>query len=321
MAQVNLLLTGATGLIGSAFARLLLKETPWHIHALGRNEERARRLFKEEWDNPRFHFLQHDISQPLSSQISFRYIVHAASEAAPAAFAERPVDIIRSNVEGVLHLMEYGMGHGMERFLYVSSAEVYGQGDGTPFTEQDSGYVDPMTPRSCYPIGKRAAESLCASYAAQYGVNVVVARPCHVYGPHFTERDNRAYAQFLSRAKEGKDILLKSSGSQMRSWCYVEDCATALLSLLKEGKSGEAYNIADPSSQATVRQLAETIASLAGVKVIVEDSSANKPTGQETRAAWATRPSVLNVDKLLALGWSTQGTLREKLAETIARMR
>lgn len=308
-AQVNLLLTGATGLIGSAFARLLLKETSWHIYASGRNEARAQRLFREEWTNPRFHFLKHDILQPLSSDISFHYIVHAASEAAPAAFAERPVDIIRANMEGVMHLMEYGMRHDMKRFLYVSSGEVYGQGDGTPFTEEDSGYVNPMKPRSCYPSSKRAAETLCAAYAAQYGVDIVVARPCHVYGPHFTEHDNRAYAQFLRCAKEGKDIVLKSSGSQLRSWCYVEDCATALLCLLQKGKSGEAYNIADPLGKATIRQLAEYIAAAADVKVIVE--SMDNPEY---------RQSVLSTDKLCALGWNTKGTLQEKLAETLSRI-
>lgn len=309
MAEVNLLLTGATGLIGSAFARLLLKETHWHIYASGRNEERARQLFREEWTNPHFHFLKHNICLPLSSKISFHYIVHAASEAAPAAFAERPVDIIKANLEGVMNLVEYGLKHDMKRFLYVSSGEVYGQGDGTPFTEEDNGYVDPMKPRSCYPSSKRAAETLCASYAAQYGVDVVVARPCHIYGPNFTEFDNRAYAQFLRCAKEGKDIVLKSSGSQLRSWCYVEDCATALLCLLQKGESGQAYNIADPQGHATIRQLAEYIASAAGVQVIVE--SMDNPEF---------RQSVLNSDKLCALGWNTQGTMLEKLSETLTRM-
>lgn len=310
MAEVNLLLTGATGLIGSSFARLLLKETSWHVYASGRNEERAKLLFSEEWNNPRFHFVKHDITQPLSSDIPFHYIVHAASEAAPAAFAQRPVDIIRANLEGVINLMEYGLKHGMKRFLYVSSGEVYGLGDGTPFAEEDSGYINPMKPRSCYPNSKRAAETLCASYASQYGADVVVARPCHVYGPHFTELDNRAYAQFLRCAKEGKNIVLKSSGSQLRSWCYVEDCAKALFCLLMKGKSGEAYNIADPQGQATIRQLAEYIASAASVQVVVE--SMDNPEF---------RQSILCTDKLCALGWNTEGTMQEKLSETLSQMK
>ena len=77
-------------------------------------------------------------------------------------------------------------------------------------------------------------------YAAEYGVDVVIGRPCHTYGPFFTESDNRAYAQFIRNAIAGEDIVLKSTGLQYRSWCYVVDCASALLHILLKGETGQA---------------------------------------------------------------------------------
>ena len=103
------------------------------------------------------------------------------------------------------------MGHNLKRFLYISTGEVYGEGDGRAFTEDYSGYVDCTKPRSCYPSSKRASETLCASYSSEYGLDVVIARPSHTYGPYFTESDNRVYAQFIRNGLKGGKVLAHSS--------------------------------------------------------------------------------------------------------------
>ena len=90
------------------------------------------------------------------------------------------------------------------------------------------------------------AENLCSSYWKQYGIESVIVRPCHTYGPCMTETDNRAHAQFFHNAIKGENIVLKSSGIQMRSYNYVADCVSALLSVLVQGNSGESYNLANP---------------------------------------------------------------------------
>ena len=121
-----------------------------------------------------------------------------------------------------------------------------------------------MKSRSCYPSAKRAAETLCASYFAEYGLDIVVARPSHVYGPNSTEKDNRASAQFFRDVLSGRDVVLKSRGQQLRSYTYVADCVSALLTVLTAGVSGEAYNIANPAATATIAEFAETIAKIGG---------------------------------------------------------
>ena len=179
------------------------------------------------------------------------------------------------------------------------------------FSESDYGWLDPMLPRACYPESKRAAETLCASYAAQYGVDALVARLCHVYGPTFTPTNSRADAQFLRKALAGEDIVMKSAGSQVRSFCYVADAVNALMTLLAKGESGQAYNVANRNSVASIRQYAETLADIAGVKVVFD-----LPPEMEKAGYTKITRAVLNPAKLEGLGWSARYDLREGLTET-----
>lgn len=312
----RILVTGATGLIGSCLVDVLLTNPHrnYQVYALGRNEERARQRFNNYWETADFHFIRHDISLPLDSDIRFDYIIHAASNASPNFFKEKPVEVIKSNIIGVENLMEHGIRHGMKRMLFVSSGEIYGEGDGREFTEADSGYVNCATPRACYPSSKRAAETLCVAYAAEYGADVVIARPCHTYGPYFTESDNRVYAQFIRNLLDGKDIVLKSRGEQYRSWLYVVDAAHALLTILTKGAKGEAYNVADEQSNITIRALAELLAGAEDRQVVFDIDDANGNTTPITRATFST-------EKLAQLGWRPLTKIAEGLQHTLAAQR
>jgi len=314
LSVANILVTGATGLIGGCLVEALMvnPNRDYHVYASGRNEERARKRFAAFADDEAFHFIRYDVMEPLNSEVRFDYIIHAASNASPNFFAQKPVEVIKSNIDGVANLMEYGLTHGMKRFLYVSSGEVYGEGDGRVFSEEYSGYVDCTKPRSCYPSSKRAAETLCVSYAAEYGADVVIARPCHVYGPHFTEQDNRVYAQFIRNVLRGEDIVMKSTGEQFRSWCYVVDCVSALLYILLKGCCGEAYNIADANSNISIRELAEIIAEIGGKKVVID-----VPEADEKKGFNVVTKSVFSTDKLECLGWDMVSNIHENMITII----
>jgi nucleoside-diphosphate-sugar epimerase len=313
----NILVTGATGLIGGCLVEALMMnpKKDYHVYASGRNEERARYRFKDFVDDAAFHFIQYDVMNPLESDVTFDYIIHAASNASPNFFAKKPVEVIRSNMEGVVNLMEYGLQHGMKRMLYVSSGEVYGEGDGRVFSEDYSGYVNCATPRACYPSSKRAAETLCVSYAAEYGADVVIARPCHTYGPYFTESDNRVYAQFIRNVLKGEDIVMKSTGEQFRSWCYVVDCVSALLHILMKGENGQAYNIADVNSNISIRELAEMIASIGGKKVVIDLPDADEKKGYNVVSR-----SVFTTQKIECLGWGIHLMMIQALQHTIKEL-
>lgn len=312
LAGANILITGATGLIGGCLTEVLMvnPNRNYQVYASGRNEERARKRFRRFKNDKSFHFIHYDVLQPLESNICFDYIIHAASNASPNFFVQKPVEIIKSNIRGVENLMEYGLAHKLKRFVFVSSGEVYGDGNNLEFTEDYSGYVNCTTLRSCYPSSKRAAESLCIAYAEEYGVDVVIARPCHTYGPYFTEQDNRVYAQFFRNALNGEDIIMKSSGEQVRSWCYVVDCISALLYIMLKGTSENAYNVANSNFVLSIKQFADTIAKLSGTNVIIKLSSQSNNSTPINRA-------VFNIDKLKKLGWNSNFNFEESLKNSI----
>ena len=310
----NILVTGATGMIGTTLVDVLMAHSDggYHVYAAGRNEYKMMSHFSKYLTNPFFHFLKYDVREPLNSNIDFQIIIAGAGVASPQLYSTDPVGVMRSNFNGVDNLFIYGIAHGLERLLYISSGEVYGEGDGRIFTEDYSGYVDCTTLRACYPTAKRATESLCIAYGCQYSIDVRIARPCHVYGPYFTDSDQRVYAQFIRNVLEGDDIVMKSDGTQFRSWCYVVDCVSALLYILLKGRNGEAYNIADESSNITIKELAETIADIAGKKVRVTLSSDFEKKGYNI-----VKKSLMSSDKLKSIGWTIDSSFREKMNNTI----
>lgn len=310
----NILITGATGLIGSCLVNVLmhLSDQNFHLYAMGRSHARAERLFAEYNNLDNFHFIQQDITLPLKTEINFHYVIAAASGANPVVYSTDPVGTMKTNFIGVDNLFQYGIKHRLEKFVYISSGDVYGEGDGRVFTEDYSGYANPLHLRSCYTLAKRATETLCVSYASQYGIDVSIARPCHTFGPHFTESDSRVYAQFIRDAVQNDKIVMKSTGEQFRSWCYVVDCASAILYIMLKGDSGEAYNIADDNGNISIRQLAEIIAAAEKKQVVIE-----LPSDVEKRGYNIVLKSVFSTDMIKSLGWNIQGSLQNKIITTI----
>ena len=314
----RVLITGATGLIGSCLVDALLllngaQGTAIEVYAAGRSASGMGERFGAAVNDPRFHYVSYDAAGPLSLDFEADYVVHAATSAHPLAYATDPVGILKANVIGTMNLLEALRRWGHGRFLLLSSGEIYGENPTLPegFSEADTGAIDTMRPRACYPEGKRAAETLCASYAAQYGVNARVARLCHVYGPTFTASNSRADAQFLRNALHGQDIVMKSAGSQVRSWCYVADAVSALLTLLFRGEAGQAYNVANRHATASIREYAQTLADIAGVKLVFE-----LPPELEKAGYTPISRAVLNPAKLEGLGWQARFALREGLEES-----
>jgi len=317
LANCNILVTGASGLLGSTLLDILISSQycDFNIYAGVREVSKGDHILaKYPWAS-NLHIIKHDVITPLDSNIDFHYIIHCASGAAPANFTKHPVEVMKANFYGVSNLLDYGRKHQLKRMLYVSTGEVYGEGDGRIFKEDYSGYVNPVLSRSCYPSSKRASETLCISYIEEYNLDVVIARPCHIYGPHFTNNDNRVYAQFLRNILNKEDIVMKSLGTQYRSWCYVVDCCSAFLYILLYGQKGEAYNIADQESNITIKELAEVIASHGGKRVVID-----APNAIEIRSNNPVSKSVFSTKKIESLGWKPKTHINEGISKTLEEL-
>lgn len=318
----HVMITGAAGLIGSYVTDILLyanqkKKMNIHILALDRSFQRMQERFAPV-KTDLLEYMEHDVSEPADFDVPVDYIIHAASNAYPAAFQSDPVGTILGNIMGVKYLLDYGVTHASKRLLFISSGEVYGQGDLRldAFEESYGGYVNPTSVRSCYPNGKRAAETLCVSFTAQYGLETVIARPSHTYGPNATAMDNRANVQFVNSAMAGEDIVLSSAGSQLRSYTYIADTASALLSIMLQGQNCEAYNIATPQGRATIAEFAKTVGAVTGAKVIF-----NIPQTPGNGNTTPIMKQVLSSDKIESLGWRGSYTVEQGIQHMIAVLR
>lgn len=300
----SILITGCNGLICSAVCDILifaniLMNMDIHLFLASRSaestEKRFGKYFREKW----LEHIPYDALQPVDFDFKADYIIHGASNAHPDAYSREPVETLLANVRGVEELLKYAVKSGTERFLYISSSEVYGRKENSlPYKENDYGYLDILNPRACYPSGKRAAETLCVAYQAEYGTETVIVRPGHIYGSTMTARDTRATAQFARDVLDSKDIVMKSAGTQLRSYCYAPDCASAIITVLLKGNAGEAYNISNRNSVVSIRQIAEEFADAGNCKVIFESA-----TDREQKSYNLMDNSSLDAEKLENLGW------------------
>lgn len=310
----KVLITGATGMICSSVVEILEylnRELNAGIKILlaGRSEERLRERFPEEFD---FSYIPYDATKVSQLDVDVDYIIHGASNANPVVYAKEPVETLLGNIVGINSLLELAREQ-KARLLYVSSSEVYGNKDGYyPYSENDYGFVDILNPRACYPNGKRTAETLCVAYGDEYGVDTVAVRPGHIYGPTITATDTRASAQFTRNVLNGEDIIMRSAGTQLRSYCYTLDCASAILAVLLNGEKGSAYNISNKDSIVTIRDLAEALAGYAGTKIVFEN-----PSDAESKGYNLMSNSALNAERLERLGWSACFDLKSGVRRTI----
>ena len=304
----SIMITGCNGLICSAIVDLLIRWNETHynnekikILAAGRNKVKIESRFAQYSQKEWFMFLPYDATSINSvfPYDSCDYIIHGASNASPNKIIQEPVETMMSNIIGMKYILDHARKQETKRVLYISSSEVYGEREANNQNKNDGyGWIDILNPRSSYPSAKRATETLCASYAEEYNVESVIVRPGHIYGPTALETDNRVSSTWAYTAARGEDIVMKSNGSQIRSYCYCLDCASAILTVLLKGDSIHAYNISTPGSIISIRELAEILAKVAGVSLKKELATEIEKKGFNTM-----KNSSLDSSELLKLGW------------------
>ena len=244
------------------------------------------------------------------------WVVHAAAETSSRAFVEKPVEVIRAVVAGTENVLEFTRAVHASSAVFLSTMEVYGVPAADPVTEADYGYLDPTEVRSSYPEAKRLAENLCVAYAREHGVPVRIARLTQTFGPGVRRGDRRVFAQFAEAVLEGRDIVLHTEGRTARCYCDLDDAVTAILVLLEKGSDGEAYNVANPATYCTIREMAEALcAAHPPCRVVVDTQAA---AGRGYAPEFKMR---LDVTKMEALGWQPTRGLAEMFGRLIVSMR
>lgn len=310
----RILVTGGLGLICSAVADLF-----WMYNEKHKADIRVfiadinREGFAARYGGlPCVTYVAYDATKPLEMDVHPDFILHGAGLASPELYVSRPVETMLSNFNGVLNLLEYARTHKTKRMLYISSSEVYGI-KSTPdaFEESRFGSVDINQTRASYPEAKRASEVLCRSYSSEYGVDTVMVRPGHIYGPTASARDQRVSSVFAYLAAAGKPLEMKSAGLQRRSYCYCLDCAAAMLVALLRGQTGESYNIGH-DEVTSIRRMAEILAAAGQVELKIKE-----PDEADLRHFNPMDNSSLENRKIKSLGYRDTFTIKEGLTHTV----
>lgn len=314
----SVFITGATGLVGSMLVRCLCA-APVSITVIAhvRNEQKARAMFG---DLPVVYCVG-DVTAPVTYEGPVDHILHTASVTASKTFVTQPVDTLMTAIEGTKNLLEFAREKQSASMVYVSSMEAFGITDPSleRVTEKDLGYIDILSVRSSYSEGKRICECLCAAYAAQYGVNVRIARLAQTFGAGVSVADGRVFAQFTKSCLSGTDIVLHTEGKSMGNYCYTADCVRGLLTIALKGENGNAYTVVNPSTSMPIREVARLVSdTLTGgeTKVIFDIP--------ESALTYGYAPDVtmrLSGDKLMALGWQPEVDLPEMFRRLAASFR
>lgn len=314
----SVLVAGASGMIPSYVVYTLLglndtKKLGISVIALVRNANKARGIFGRLLERDDLTMIEQDVTAPVSIDDSVDYIFHGASAARPSEHKAAPTSTIRANLIGTFNLLDLAVEKESRAFVLMSSSEVYGKADSSlpAITETDYGYLDCLNPRSCYSEGKRAAETICSSFNAQYGIRCCIPRFAHIYGPGLGLTDGRVQADFAGNVFRGENIVMKSDGSSQRAYTYVSDAVSGMFYILFKGTE-MAYNVADSSNIISIRQLAEAfIASRPdkGLRLVIDIDRNTAGLFNPARFIG------LDDSKIKALGWTPkvgidEGTIR-----------
>ena len=327
MKNACVLITGAGGFIGFYLTAALLLRNDLYgdgitVQALVRNREKAEKKFGDLLRRPDLNLCVQDVTEPIRAARA-DYLIHAASQASNIQFETDPVGTINANLAGTANVLDFAKESRAKAALIVSSLKVYGTvyGDREKLREDDCGYLDFTSYKNCYAMGKRASETLAASYCREYGMHVKLARPSYIYGASSLD-DDRVWAQFIANIVRGEDILLKSNGAARRSFCYVTDTATALLCILLKGADAVPYNISYERSDTTIRGFAEKACEVFPEKnmKLCFANPADETLPEELKTPLTQVPEILDNSRLLALGWQPKADLAEGIRRSVSTL-
>lgn len=315
----TILVTGATGRLGRFVVEALVDvDLKYNLNlrviGVARNLEKAKVVFGDLLEFPNVSFLYQDVNAPIEYEGSVDYIFHTAGPAAPMDYVRSTVNVLWAHVNGTRNVLEFARLHETKRVFYVSTVEIYGeQRTDEKITEDFMGPLQHLKSRACYPEAKRLCETMLACYKEDYGIDYCGARLCHTLAAGIALDDGRGFAEFIACALEGKDIVLHSDGSAMRTYTYTPDAVNAFFMIMERGESGMMYNVAAENNLISIRDLAQLIASMSPkktTKVVFSKEASTMPY-------LPFKLAIMDTSKVRELGWAPQTSLEDLFRWTI----
>jgi len=319
----TLMVSGSTGLIGSAVVRYLLDlndscGAEITVLALYRDERKRKAVWAQNRDD--LHFLVYNESQGVSGDEEIDYAIHAAGISGGSRMhLKDPIRVFTVGIEGTRKLLDYAVSHGCKGFCYVSTYEIYGAVNSDELIREDHECrLDPMILRNSYAEVKRACESMLTAYSAAYPINVYSGRLTSTFGTGVAYSDPRFFAEFGRCAAEGRDIVLKSTGSTVRNYLDADDAASAFLYILACGENNNAYNLTNTDNAVSIRDIAEKVIRLSGGGIELRFEIADDIKALGFRKEGCT---LVDASKLEALGWKPVYSMDDTILKMLNSLR
>lgn len=314
----RVLVTGGSGFIGSHLVKRIRTQFPASQVTVVDNFITGQRSNLASFaQDSNVTLIEHDLTdvdwlRPWLEQENFTLILHFASPASPPRYQAEPILTYRVNSE-VTHYLAQAATQMGARMIFASTSEVYGDPLEHPQTESYWGNVNPNGIRSCYDEAKRLGETICGVFAREHQADIRLIRIFNTYGPHMDPFDGRVIPNFCLQALRHEPVSVYGSGEQTRSFCYVDDLVTAIMTYAeRDGLEGETINLGNPN-EFTMFELLETLQNVVGYELEVNYAALPQDDPQRRR------PDISKAQELL--GWEPQMQLAQGLHPTVAYFR
>ena len=269
------LITGGAGFIGSHLVSKIIGNAE-KIIVLDNLLTGSEKNINKYLDLSNFQFISHDIQNHYDPEENIDCVIHLASCASPVAYAENPINTLKSGSIGTINSLGIARKYNSS-FLLASTSEIYGDPKISPQHEEYWGNVNPVGPRSMYDESKRFAEAATQAYITEYKLNAKIVRIFNTYGPNMKLDDGRVVTNFIVQALKNKDITVFGKGLQTRSFSYVDDTVNGIM-LASSYKEPDIFNIGN-DNEITINQLAQTIIDITNTKskIIYKDLPKDDP--------------------------------------------
>ncbi|MFM7064910.1 MAG: dTDP-glucose 4,6-dehydratase [Actinomycetes bacterium] len=302
---MRLLVTGGAGFIGSHYVRHVLRTGDDEVRVLDALTYAGNlSSLADVADDPRYSFVHGDVTDRDAVRAAMEgcdAVVHLAAETHVDRSLYDPDAFVRTNCDGTNVLCDVARQVGVERFLHVSTDEVYGSRAHGSFTEDD-----PLRPTSPYSASKAASDLLALSYHASHGLPVVVTRSSNQYGPY--QFPEKVVPLFVTRLLRGQSVPLYGDGRNVRDWLFVGDNCAALDLVLRRGEPGTVYNVAG-GNELTNLELTDRLLALTGTDASAVEQVADRP-GHDLRYS-------VDCRRVRDLGWTPSTGLEDGLEQTV----
>jgi len=305
---MRIIVTGGAGFLGSHLCEQLLVRGN-DVICLDNFFTGSKNNIRHLLENPYFEVIRHDVVDPIKLEADRIY--NLACPASPIHYQYNPIKTIKTSVLGAINVLGLAK-RTRARILQASTSEVYGDPDVHPQVEEYRGCVNPIGIRSCYDEGKRCAESLFFNYYREHKTDIRVIRIFNTYGPRMDAGDGRVVSNFIVQALKGENITIYGTGSQTRSFCYVDDLIAGMMAVMEQTETVGPLNLGNPG-EFTILELAEKVVKKVGgpSKIVFEPLPADDPTQRQ--------PDITKVRAVT--GWEPKVCLDEGLDRTIGYFR